>query len=412
MQKEQLIKKIIDYYLNSGDFNGINNSMIDESDKKTLISLIEDDCIFVISDKDVLNPHIYSFELNLSKKHQIDNLVKWNNQFCVYPTEKALEKLEDDFASPYTALLKKGKPQFKIIYFDIEILERYINNPKYTIVDYGYKGMICIKNEYWNEDSDSEYIKEYGMAYQNGTIFNRAVGVFLRDLSRLSPKIQMLWKGFEHKEQQDYRISEGFIKNSVYGAWVTTHWIFDAVLEEMNIINLMCRQIGIPCLFIQTYSARYDEKPTGYTNILLPTLKNYDDFTMLIEKMIIHNISIKTFMQDAMLIKAIDRKDESGRNKGSLTMLKEWLDSNVGASFDIDKVIIKPLKKIRKDRQRPAHEIYDNEFDISVYAKQKHLMRDVYFALKGIRVLLMGHPLAKSVEIPEYLLEFKDIVFY
>ena len=113
MQKEQLIKKIIDYYLNSGDFNGINNSMIDESDKKTLISLIEDDCIFVISDKDVLNPHIYSFELNLSKKHQIDNLVKWNNQFWYYLTEKALEKLEDDFASPYTALLRRVNRNLK-----------------------------------------------------------------------------------------------------------------------------------------------------------------------------------------------------------------------------------------------------------------------------------------------------------
>lgn len=55
--------------------------------------------------------------------------------------------------------MRSGEAQFQIVYFNIEILERYINNPKYLIIDYGYRGEICLKDEYWSEDQESEYVK-------------------------------------------------------------------------------------------------------------------------------------------------------------------------------------------------------------------------------------------------------------
>jgi hypothetical protein len=39
-------------------------------------------------------------------------------------------------------------------------------------------------------------------------------------------------------------------------------------------------------------------------------------------------------------------------------------------------------------------------------------MVNTYGAIRAIRILFMGHPLAKDVKIPEYLLQGKDIVFY
>lgn len=37
--------------------------------------------------------------------------------------------------------------------------------------------------------------------------------------------------------------------------------------------------------------------PEGSRNILLPTLKNYYDFVLVLKKIIVHNISYKTFQK-------------------------------------------------------------------------------------------------------------------
>ena len=148
------------------------------------------------------------------------------------------------------------------------------------------------------------------------------------------------------------------------------------------------------------------------SNILLPTLKNYYDFVLVLEKLLVHNISVKTFQKDVGVIRAIERKNDDGTDKGSLVMFKEWMEKNVRANFDIDDVIIAPLKKIRKIRQSPAHEMYSNKYDLDVYEMQKALVNESYEALRAIRSLFMGHPLAKTVIVPDYLLTGKNIVFY
>lgn len=412
MTKSKLLNKVIEYYLNSGDFNGLPLYEIGDHDIDYIIELINENLIEVLSEDGAFNIHIKGFDLMSPKECQITNVRNVKKQSCLYPTKQALQSAKIDNTTPYTAMLQTGEAQFNVIYFNIEVLERYINNPKYFVTDYGYRGQICIKNEYWNSDEDDEYIKDYGMAYKKVDYIHRAVAVFLRDLSKLSKRVQLLWKSFELENQSQYIVEEGFEKNLIYGAWVTKHWLFNAVLEEMKIINDMCSSIGIPCLFNRTYGTSYNEKPEGYQNILLPTLKNYYEFVSVIEKLIVHNISVKAFTKDATLINSIDRKNEDGTIKGSLTMLKEWLNKNVKAEFDIEALIISPLKDIRKIRQIPAHELYCNKYDISVYEKQKELMQNVYLALKALRHLFMGHPLATNVQVPNYLLEGKDIVFY
>jgi len=279
-------------------------------------------------------------------------------------------------------------------------------------MDNGYRGTICVRDEYYNVEVVSEYIKDYGMAYIDGETLNRAIAVFVIDLTKLYPKIQMMWKGFELEEQSKCRVNEGFIKNLLQGEWVTDYWIFHALLEEMNIINKQCEAIEIPKLFSHTYGTFYTDMPEGYRNILLATLKNYYDFVLVLEILVVHNISIKAFQKDSLFIKGIARKDDNGNIKGSIVMLKEWINNNTKTNFDVEKVIINPLRHIRKIRQVPAHELTNNSYDIEVFEKQKELMIDTYGALRAIRILLMNHPLTKDVEIPDFLIESKNIVFY
>lgn len=412
MNKSKLLEHIVEFYLNSGDFNGIPMYLLQNYNPDDMVELINDGLVETISESEAINPHIKGFEFALTSEQHIANAAGDNGQVCFYPTEKALQSAPVDHSKPYTALLQKGRTQFDIIFFDIEVLERYINNPKYSISDYGYKGSVCLQDTYGEDSLHGEYIKEYGMAYKRCERLMRAVAVFVRDLSRLSSRAQMLWKSFEHADQAEYCVEPGFIKNAIFGAFVTTHWVFNAMLEEMEIINQQCAAIGLPPLFNHVYRTSHNERPDGYGNILLPTLKNYYDFVLVMEKLLVHNISIKTFQKDVGVIRAIDRKNEDGTDKGSLVMFKEWIDQNVHASFDIDAVIIAPLKKIRKIRQSPAHELYNNKYDIDVYERQKELVDESYEALRAIRSLFMGHPLAKDVKIPAYILSGKDIVFY
>lgn len=412
MQKSHLLKKIVNYYLESSDFNGLPNYTIDEYDINTMENLIMEGFVEAISESDVLNPHIRGFDLNLSIEHQIINAQNTKGITCFYPTEKSLKGVKVNYQRPYTALLQGGREQFDVIYFDIEILERYINNPKFLVMDNGYRGTICSRDEFYDEDVTSEYIKDYGMAYNEGDKINRAIAVFVIDLAKLSPKIQMMWKGFELENQNKCKVGEGFIKNLLMGEWVTEYWIFHALLDEMVIINKQCDGMEIPKLFSHTYGTSYTDMPEGYRNILLPTLKNYYEFVLVLEKLIVHNISIKTFQKDTLLIKGISRKDDKGSDKGSIVMLGEWLKNNVKTNFDIDEVIIKPIRFIRKVRQVPAHELTSNVYNVDVYEKQKALMIDTYGAIRAIRILFMNHPLTKGIEVPDYLLDGNNIVFY
>lgn len=412
MKDSKLLDEVIRYYLDSSSFNGLPIYEIKNYDVNEMIELIEDGFVEAISEVDVLNPHIKGFDLGLSKEHQIVNARNADGHTCFYPTERALEGIQIDYQKPYTVLLQRGKEQFEIIFFDIEILERYINNPRFLVMDNGYRGTICIKDEFYEESSLNEYIKDYGMAYIEGEKLNRAIGVFIIDLAKLSPKIQMLWKGFELENQNNCKISEGFIKNLLMGGWVTQYWIFHALLEEMTVINNLCEAMGIPKFFSHTYGTFYTDMPEGYRNILLPTMKNYYDFVLVLEKLVVHNISIKAFQKDSVLIRGIERKDKEGKDKGSIVMFKEWLLKNVQANFDIDEVIIKPIKQVRKIRQVPAHELTNNSYNVDVYEKQKELMIDIYGSVRAIRILLRGHPLTKDVKIPDYLEDGKDIVFY
>lgn len=410
--KEKILDEIVNHYINSSRFNGVPIYNMDDYDINSIIELINEGMIEAISECDVLNPHIKGFDLKLSKEHQIESARNLNSHTCFYPTDKALQTIKIDYKRPYTALMQTGKAQFDIIFFDVEILERYNNNPKYLIMDNGYRGCISVKDEYYNETEENEYIKDYGMAYIDGDKLNRAIGVFAIDLARLSPRIQMLWKGFELENQEECKINSGFIENLIEGRWVTQYWIFHALLDEMKVINKQCEAMELPKLFSHVYGTGYTEMPEGYRSIMLPTLKNYYDFVLVMEKLVVHNISYKIFQKDSLHISKIERKDEQGKDKGSIVMLQEWLKKNVRANFDMDEVIINPLKNIRRIRQVPAHELTNNKYDLDVYEKQRELMEETYEAVRAIRMLFMGHPMAKNVKIPKPLLEGKNIVFY
>jgi hypothetical protein len=127
----------------------------------------------------------------------------------------------------------------------------------------------------------------------------------------------MLWKGFELSNQEYCKIASGFVDNLIHGKWVTKVWIFHALIDEMIVINEQCKAMGIPKLFNKTFGTHFSEMPEGYRNIFLPTLKNYYDFVLVLEKLVVHNLSYKTYQKSAPYITSINRYDETGKEKGA-----------------------------------------------------------------------------------------------
>ena len=301
------------------------------------------------------------------------------------------------------------------LFFEIEIIERYFKNPKYDINYTDYRGSINIKSEYLKNDGTEEYelIKDFGLAYHKETD-RRAIVCFAGDIVRLSEKAQLLWQSFLIEKQDDYQMNEGFYKNLIKGQWVDNISIYQALLMEIHYINQMSLAMGIPEFFVIEYdysSNQYKERPLHFHNVLFPTRDNYYNFINTLEKLIISNINYKSFTVDTSIIKKIDPIKEDGYMKGTLMMMEEWLTQNIHGG-DIIEDIIKPLKGLRKVRQKPAHELYENEYNEEIWNDQRKLMHSVYSAVRNIRLNFGNHPLSKQVEIDSILFNGTNIVDY
>ena len=419
MNKQALLEYITDYYLQSGDFNGIPNYNIPSFDVTDLVELIAEDRVSVLTDDNDINIYINRCNCFAGKSEQI-TAVQMMQDYTVYPTPQYLATLDIREEKPFTEMLARGSEQFRIMYFAVDVLELYVNNPQYAIWDCGYRGNICIQDsESAQEDAlHSEYIKDFGIAYpcEEPRDRDRAIGVFLRDLSKLNYEAQCKWRGFLLRDQTEFRVNYGFVQNLLYGAWVTEYWIFDALLSEIKLINTICNSIGIPKMFCKEYS-RENQDLIGYRIILIPSLKNYYEFVSALEKIVVNNLNYDTFQKVALYIRPVDRKKEDGLPKGSIEMLEDWMEVNCYATnqkgFEIFKKYISgAFRNVRKIRQVPAHKLYDNKHDKSVYRQQNELITEIYNAVKTLRMLLSKHPKAKAVEIPDELRDEENIVIY
>lgn len=397
-----LLTTVIDYYLNSPDYNGLPIYSVPDLNMKEAIELINQDLIEAIAND--FNPFIKLFNRKYTKQQQIDGLKK--EICCLYPTQEALKDWPKDNTKKYTALLQSGWGQCEIIYFDVEVLEQYFANPQYLIIDMGYRGQISVHDEF--DGDELELIQDYGIAYGPDKRVDRAIGVFVSDLASLSAKMQMRWASYEKIMQKQWKINGNFVRNLALGEWVDQIWIFDALLMEQNIINEICDKIGISHIFHKTWKAENMERPDDYRLILFPTKKNYYSFVNTLEKIIVNNISSKAFTSEQRFTKRVSLdKDE-----GTISVLGKWLKENGRYEHAVDHNIVANLKYIRRERQIPAHEVYENKYDKDVYSKQNEIVGKAYEALSCLRIMLSTHPRARNIVIPEALEKGRNIVFY
>ncbi len=324
---------------------------------------------------------------------------------------------------PFNKIFNAKKDTLKPVYFKIDVLERYFKDPKYLIDYSDYSGTIALDDNFFDSDNldDYEYIKNFGLAYSKNDFSKRAIVVFADDLIKMPAKVQGYWYYYLIDKQENYFPNEGFIKNLIDGEWVEDISIYQALLMELYYINEICKAISIAPMFRMEYSyneLNQNQRPIGYHNILMPTRENYYNFVNTLEKITTSNININTFLCSTSKseVKNIDSTyiDEAGntKQKGSVMMLNDWLRVNIVGNPNIQNDIIEPLKKLVRLRRIPAHKLYKNEYDESIWDDQNKLIVDIYKAIRNIRLLLANHPLAKTITIPKYLFDGKYIKIY
>lgn len=427
--KNNIEKKVYDFFVNSNDFNGIPLRNISEDfniDYRDSIDIIKE----LVRDKKIsiqssTNPHIigrchFPIENQISvleNAKDIEVEVQYIGEIklafeqtefpiCLYPTQEYLKRHRnmDEFDySYYTKQLALGEPQLKPIFFDIDVLERYYNDPRFDFEFEDYSGKIsCKYDELYNplvRNEDDIFIKTFGIGFDEDG--NRLAVVFLYYLHNLTGEHQIYWKNKER--HGNCKILKEYYQNTIEGKWTFSYSIFSAFLEELKCVNELTNLIYKVKLFNETFES--DKRPKEFTFFFTPTLKNYHDFILLLDKMISENINKSFFINKCELY---DLREENGifikENKGSLRLLEEWLSSvfNIQGEGSIAHVI-KPFKNIRKERQAPAHKINENSYDSTLIKKQKETISEVYNSIRQLRNIFSLHPRAKNYQITDWL---------
>jgi hypothetical protein len=240
-------------------------------------------------------------------------------------------------------------------------------------------------------ERDQVILSTFGFAYDDD--FNRAVAVFVRYLSGLSPEHQKIWASKDLGS--GFKLHPDYFRNTILGEWGTRISIFDAFIQELVIINEMANLMGKPPLFKNTFSP---ERPREFSFMLRPTLRELHSFCLLLDKMMSDNINKSFFAGDVPL--ESDQMRPDGKvvvtQHGTISLLETWLRKyfHPADKGELD-LIFATFRKVRNLRQKPAHSVNEDEFDQNHFKFQRQLMNEAYNSVRFIRLAFANHPAVK-----------------
>lgn len=187
---------------------------------------------------------------------------------------------------------------------------------------------------------------------------------------------------------------------------------FSGFIGELKCLNDLSETIFGTRLLLHDFDQ--ENRPKEFTFFFTPTLKNYNEFVHLLDKMISDNINKKFFAGkiDLFDFEDIGNNQVERKQKGTLRLLEEWLLAmRVGRPGDSLKDLFLPLKNIRNARQSPAHKVSQNEYDKKYIDLQRKMISEAYSSVRAIRKIFQQHPKASDFNIPKWLDEGEIKVF-
>jgi len=438
MYKEKLLEEILNFYLESRDFNGLPLSDFISKFKKVSDAkkILED---FIKTEKidfyyDEGNPHVKRFDPSKNRKKQIEFLLKLPKKMkknvlcehkhiqmvnygefsnvCLYPSEKLLkEKIGNKKKyleyPPFKKLVSFGKAQLDFLYFKIDVLDRYLQDPRYRIHYGDYIGDISFTQDVSEEDEENLFLKSFGLAYNRDTK-EILICALVCDLFKMIPKQQHHFYSFQ-KENNNILPDPDFFKNSIIGDFTDRHSIFIAFIEEMSIINTMTNIFIKENLFKNDFQDIKHNRPEFFHPFLKPTKATYYSFCKVLDKLFTENINLKCILK---MNNRYGNKMNIEEKDSSLTLLQKFFETYFKPQKEnsiYDDVIRIWKKEIRVQRSKDSHNITTNQYDISIFQKYSETMEKAYISIRTIRLIFSTLSIIKfkienkEINIPEWL---------
>jgi hypothetical protein len=417
---ERVLAETTGFFLGSGDFNGIplgtlaDYAGIDMAELRSVLrEAIQSGDAELAFERHSGNPHIKRIAA-LSVGEQLERLEQGNDLICVYPSAervRAAGGLEGHSDRPYTSRLRLAEAQLTSVFFELSVLERYFQDPRYRFEFRDIGGSISVRDEHYQAgtlpEKDQGFLQTFGIGYDANR--NRIVVVFLRYLHGLSPEHQHIWHA--HEVAGPCTMNSDYERTAIWGTWPQFHSVYHAFIHEQVEINKLSELIGRPKLFRKTFE---EARPEGFLPMLRPTRNNLHAFVQTLDKMLSENMDPEFVGSDVPLWEDVPTKDGHVERQrlGSLTVLERWLSKvfRVADGTDVSKEAVEPLKRIRKLRSTPAHVLGTNDYDMRYPKEQDQLLGGATRSLTKLRLILSSHPDAQYVA-PEWL-DSDKIVFY
>lgn len=402
----RLLEATITRYLSSGDFNSLFIHSPHGEDGTAGAELVEEGLLQVVSERDYPNPHIRPWPSRFGMEAQLADLraalAGETYGVCLYPTPKAMDgrtELEEWSHQPYRRALAKGRGHLELAFFTLDVIEPYRNDPRYHFslrdfeVDFGVGDAAYLDETEPNKDKINSI--RLGFAYDGQTLSSERVErylcAFLTDLADLTPEHQRRWQSYE------VSVGEAVVAHPIWWAMMMGNWPdgigpFDKILGEMQAINELWTLIWGERLFATT------DRPREWGWVLRASTGAWHEFVQTTDKLLSDNIRHA----------ALDRAGApavgvSGARFGTLARLRELLIEAAKVRPTNADNALRPLRRVRTERQKPAHQLVIPTTDAQVAARQRDLLSELGRSLEGLRELLARHPSAGGWQPPASL---------
>ena len=205
---EAIAPMVAEYYLSSSDFNGlpVRNLFASDSEREAIRAalgrLVHAGSVTLEFGLAHPNPYIKALRPP-PEATQLAALEASDLQHvCAYPTEQVLATIvgaNESQDRPFTRRLMLGEPQLEFHAFDPSVLEYYRNDPRYYYETDDISGHISVTDPVSGQSPmlarDQVVLESFGFAFDDS--LERAVVVFTRYLSDLSPEHQQLWEAIQ-----------------------------------------------------------------------------------------------------------------------------------------------------------------------------------------------------------------------
>jgi hypothetical protein len=420
---DEIVGVICKAFVNSRDFNGIPASALTAAADlswpqlrprvEALVRARKVDAAFA---SHCVNPHIKRLP-DMSVEDQVKGLeLEEPTGICLYPTAEVVAAggdLRRYDGLPYTRRLAVAEAQLTPIFFELNVLERYFRDPRYSCRFLDRAGSISVHDEHYLSgqmaERDKVLLQSFGIGYDEKR--NRVVVVYLRYLADLSSEHQQVWKA--HEVGGRCTMNSDYARSSIHGMFPEYYSVYEAFIQEQLEINNLSQLIGKPPLFRSTFEGR--KRPVDFLPMLRPALRNFQEFALTLDKMLSDNLNRDFFRGDIPLEDKVTAGDGSVevRQLGTITLLERWLNAKYRDrdGEEIGNEVVEPLREVRKARQPTAHSLSQDAYDSSLPNAQDALLAAALRSLQKLRLIFSSHRNAREYTAPDWL-DGDKIVFY